>query len=66
MPIKEKMGFTFRRFIRALEKRGYKVEDRERIACDYGAPTAASASSSSPAATGKPIVWPAPTHGAGC
>lgn len=44
-PIKSKQGKTFERFVQQLRDLGYKVEFRELIAADYGAPTHAPADS---------------------
>lgn len=65
LPIKEKMGFTFRRFVTALEKEGYRVEYRELVACDYRAPTKRKRLFLIARCDGLPIVWPTPTHGPG-
>lgn len=42
---------------------GYKVEWRELRACDYGAPTIRKRLFMVARCDGRPIVWPAPTHG---
>lgn len=42
---------------------GYVVEYRELRACDYGAPTIRKRFFMVMRCDGKPIVWPAPTHG---
>ena len=55
-------GETFRRFIKQLEARGYKVEYRLLRACDYGAPTIRQRFFLIARCDGKPIVWPEPTH----
>lgn len=62
-PIKEKQGMTFRKFISQLEDLGYKVEYRELVAADYGAPTMRKRFFLIARCDGKPIVWPKPTHG---
>ena len=56
-------GETFRRFVGRLEKLGYKVEYHLLRACDYGAPTTRQRFFLIARCDGKPIVWPAPTHG---
>lgn len=56
-------GETFRRFVRQLEKQGYHVEYRLLRACDYGAPTKRKRFFLVARCDGRPIVWPAPTHG---
>lgn len=61
-PIKAKQGVTFRKFISQLEDLGYKVEYRELIAADYGAPTTRKRFFLIARCDGKPIVWPEPTH----
>lgn len=62
-PIKAKQGVTFRKFISQLEDLGYKVEYRELVAADYGAPTMRKRFFLIARCDGKPIVWPEPTHG---
>lgn len=61
-PIKAKQGVTFRKFISQLEDLGYKVEYRELVAADYGAPTMRKRFFLIARCDGKPIVWPKPTH----
>lgn len=56
-------GATFRSFVEAFEAMGYVVEWRELRACDYGAPTIRKRLFLIARRDGKPIVWPAPTHG---
>ncbi len=43
---------------------GYESETRELRACDYGAPTIRKRLFMIARCDGRPIVWPAPTHGA--
>lgn len=62
-PIKAKQGMTFRKFISQLKDLGYKVEYRELVAADYGAPTMRKRFFLIARCDGKPIVWPEPTHG---
>lgn len=62
-PIKSKQGKTFERFVQQLLDLGYKVEFRELIAADYGAPTMRKRFFMIARCDGKPIVWPEPTHG---
>ncbi|MCJ2039837.1 DNA cytosine methyltransferase [Methylobacterium sp. J-059] len=57
-------GATFRSFVAALQAMGYAVEWRELRACDYGAPTIRKRLFLVARRDGKPIVWPAATHGA--
>jgi len=62
-PIKAKQGKTFEKFVQQLTDLGYKVEFRELIAADYGAPTMRKRFFMIARCDGKPIVWPEPTHG---
>ena len=64
MPCPDRKGETFNEWIGALRKLGYKVEWRELRACDYGAPTTRKRLFLIARCDGKPIVWPAATHGA--
>lgn len=57
-------GRTFRSFLNALERHGYRVEYRELRACDYGAPTIRKRLFLIARRDHLPIVWPKPTHGA--
>lgn len=61
-PIKSKQGKTFERFVQQLRDLGYKVEFRELIAADYGAPTMRKRFFMIARCDGKQIVWPEPTH----
>lgn len=63
-PDKKQKGRTFRSFVNALRRHGYKVEWRELRACDYGAPTIRKRLFMVARCDGKAIVWPEPTHGA--
>jgi DNA (cytosine-5)-methyltransferase 1 len=62
-PDPKQKGRTFNSFVNALRRQGYKVEYRELIACDYGAPTSRKRFFMVARRDGKPIVWPEPTHG---
>ena len=62
-PIKSKQGKTFERFVQQLTDLGYKVDFRELVAADYGAPTMRKRFFMIVRCDGKPIVWPEPTHG---
>lgn len=62
-PCPARKGKTFRKWVRALERRGYQVEHRELRACDYGAPTIRKRLFVIARCDGKRIVWPEPTHG---
>lgn len=61
-PIKSKQGKTFERFVQQLTYLGYKVEFRELVAADYGAPTMRKRFFMIARCDSKPIVWPEPTH----
>jgi len=63
-PCPARRGDTFRGFVHQLQEQGYAVEWRELRACDYGAPTTRKRLFLIARCDGKPIVWPAPTHGA--
>lgn len=62
-PLKEFKGQTFNSFVKALEALGYEVEYKELTACDYGAPTSRKRFFVIARCDGKPITWPATTHG---
>ena len=55
-------GETFRRFVRQLEKQGYRVDYRMLRACDYGAPTMRRRLFLIARCDGRDIRWPEPTH----
>lgn len=61
-PIKSKQGRTFEKFVQQLTDLGYKVEFKELIAADYGAPTMRKRFFMIARCDGKPIIWPEPTH----
>lgn len=61
-PIKSKQGKTFEKFVQQLTDLGYKVEFRELIAADYGAPTMRKRFFMIARCDDKTIVWPEPTH----
>ncbi len=61
-PIKSKAGQTFDKWFCQLEALGYKIEHRELIAADYGAPTTRKRFVLIARCDGKPIVWPEKTH----
>lgn len=63
--VKAHAGDTYRAFTRRLRRLGYRVEERELKACDYGAPTIRKRLFMIARCDGMPIVWPAPTHGPG-
>lgn len=61
-PVKSKAGQTFRKWKRQLEDLGYKVEHREIVVADFGAPTTRKRFVLVARCDGKPIVWPEQTH----
>lgn len=61
-PVKAKAGQTFLRWKQQLSALGYKIEHRELVAADYGAPTTRKRFVLVARCDGKPIVWPARTH----
>ncbi len=61
-PVKSKAGQTFRQWKRQLSDLGYKIDHRELIAADYGAPTIRKRFFLIARCDGLPIVWPEPTH----
>ena len=61
-PIKAKQGKTFEKFVQQLTDLGYKVQFKELVAADYGAPTMRKRFFMIARCDGKPIVWPDPTH----
>lgn len=62
-PDPKRKGETFRSFVQQLQRLGYAVDWRVLRACDYGAPTSRERLFVQFRRDGKPIVWPAPTHG---
>lgn len=64
MPDPDRRGETFNAWKAAIKKLGGKIDFRELRACDYGAPTIRKRLFLIIRFDGKPIVWPAPTHGA--
>lgn len=62
-PCPERVGLTFRIWKGKLEAQGYKVEYRELVAADYGAPTTRKRLFLVARCDGLPIVWPKATHG---
>lgn len=61
-PDKLRKGLTFQRWKAQLENLGYRVEWRELIAADYGAPTTRKRLFLVARCDGKPIRWPQKTH----
>ena len=64
-PCKARQGDTFREWVGHLRHLGYVVEWRELVAADYGAPTSRKRFFLVARCDGKPVVWPAATHGPG-
>jgi DNA (cytosine-5)-methyltransferase 1 len=62
MPIKERAGEDYNRFITAMVSLGYIFECRELIAADYGAPTTRKRWYAIFRRDGKDIVFPKQTH----
>lgn len=61
-PIKSKSGQTFEKWKEQLSNLGYKIEYRELVAADYGAPTTRKRFVLIARCDGQPIVWPQRTH----
>jgi len=62
-PCKRRRGQTFDQWVGALRAEGYEVDWKELRACDYGAPTIRKRLFLIARCDGRPIVWPAATHG---
>lgn len=62
-PTKARMGETFRRWKRELERLGYQIDHRVLDASLYGAPTRRRRLFLVARRDGRPIRWPEPTHG---
>lgn len=56
-------GRTFKTFVNALRRQGYRVEWRQLRASDYGTPTIRKRLFLVARRDGLPIIWPQPTHG---
>lgn len=65
MPDRGRRGLTFRRWTGRLRGLGYQVEHRVLDASHYGAPTRRKRLFLVARNDGRPISWPAPTHGPG-
>ncbi len=63
LPDKRFIGETFRRFVRDLEKQGYRVEYRLLRASDFGTPTSRKRFFLIARNDGRPIRWPNPKYG---
>ncbi len=61
-PCPDRIGLTFRIWKGKLEALGYKVEYRELVAADFGAPTTRKRLYLIARCDGLPIVWPKFTH----
>lgn len=61
-PVKSKQGQTFEKWLSQLKALDYKIEYRELVAADYGAPTTRKRFVLIARCDGKPIVWPERTH----
>jgi DNA (cytosine-5)-methyltransferase 1 len=64
-PDKRRMGQTFIRWRRKLERLGYVVDHRVLDASAYGAPTRRKRLFIVARCDGQPVRWPLPTHGKG-
>lgn len=62
VPDAARKGQTFRLWVKRLEQCGYRVEWKELVAADYGAPTIRKRLFVIARCDGQPITWPAPTH----
>lgn len=62
-PIAKYKGRTFKSFLNAFKYLGYKVDYKELVAADYGAPTTRKRFFLIARCDDKPIIWPEPTHG---
>ena len=62
-PCPKRRGLTFRRWVKALQNEGYRVEWMDLSACDFGAPTTRRRLFVVARCDGLPIAWPMPTHG---
>ena len=62
-PDPKRSGQTYKKWRKQLEALGYKVDTKELVAADYGAPTMRKRFFMIARCDGKPIVWPEPTHG---
>lgn len=65
LPDRSRLGREFEAWVAAIKDCGYHVEWRLLRGADYGAPTTRLRFFLIARRDGKPIVWPAPTHGKG-
>lgn len=63
LPCKKRRGLYFGLWWKQLQRQGYKLEKREMVGRDYGAPTSRRRLFIIGRCDGLPIVWPEPTHG---
>lgn len=63
LPIKERQGEEWQKWLKELRRAGYRVEFKELRACDYGAPTIRKRLFLVARSDGQRIRWPKPTHG---
>lgn len=61
-PVKSRQGETFLKWKEQLQALGYRIEHRELVAADYGAPTIRKRFFLIVRCDGKPIIWPERTH----
>lgn len=61
-PVKSRQGETFQKWKEQLQALGYRIEHRELVAADYGAPTIRKRFFLIARCDGKPIVWTERTH----
>lgn len=62
-PCPIRRGMTFRRWHKQIENLGYRVDMRELVACDYGAPTSRKRLFVIARSDGNEIVFPEASHG---
>jgi DNA (cytosine-5)-methyltransferase 1 len=65
MPCPLRKGLTYRRWRKSLENLGYRLDERELVAADYGTPTTRKRLFIVARRDGQPIVWPEATHAQG-
>ncbi|ETX26622.1 DNA cytosine methyltransferase [Roseivivax isoporae] len=61
--IKWLTGHTYRHWRKRFRRAGYRMQSKVLRGCDYGAPTIRRRMFWIARRDGRPIVWPAPTHG---
>lgn len=61
--VQKRKGETFRKWVAAIRREGYKVQWKVLRGDDYGAPTIRKRLFLVARCDGLPIVWPKPTHG---